>query len=281
MGETAKWNNDNLRLPTDKNFQKSTHLQHFMSDSEEKEALDTHAVVIDAGSGSVKAGFSGNDAPQVVFPTVVGRLRHQLPMQHMGPIMGGRSCIVGDEATSKRGILALKYPIERGIVTSWNDMEKIWHHTFYNELRVDPKEHPVLHTEKMRGPNANRERMTQIMFETFDVPAFHVGIGAVYSLHASGRTTGIVVESGKGVTFTIPIYEGYMLPHAVLRLDLGGRDLTDYLNRIYDDEKGNPVGYGVKDGISKQQVEPLFYFYHEIPMIIQWIVVVIVQTKLS
>lgn len=145
---------------------------------------------------------------------------------------GSKDEYVGDAAMARRGVLIIKYPLEHGIVTNWEDMEKIWHHAFYSELRVDPQEHPVLLTEAPLNPKANRERMTQIMFESFSIPAFYVAIQAVLSLYASGRTSGIVIDSGDGVTHTVPIYEGYSLPHAVLRIDLAGRDLTQYLAKL-------------------------------------------------
>ncbi|KAJ3002524.1 UNVERIFIED_CONTAM: actin [Siphonaria sp. JEL0065] len=141
--------------------------------------------------------------------------------------MGQKDCYIGDEAQSRRDILSLKYPIDHGIVTNWDDMERFdnaitdtninannRHHTFYNELRVAPEEHPVLLTEA--------PQMTQIIFETFNTPAFYVSIQAVLSLYASGRTAGIVLDAGDGVCHTVPIYEGYSLPHAIQHLDLAG-----------------------------------------------------------
>ncbi|XP_049389533.1 actin-7-like [Solanum stenotomum] len=181
-------------------------------------------LVIHNGTRMTKAGFAGDDSPRAVIRSIVGCPHHsKMELKHT---------YVGDEALVLRGLLVLKYPIEQGIVRNWNDMENLWHHTFYNELGVALEEHPILLTEAPSNPKANREKTTQIMFETFNVPAMYVASQAVLCQLPNGRTTGIVLDSGYSVTHTVPVYEGHVLPHAISRLDLGGHDLTWYLFNI-------------------------------------------------
>ena len=219
-----------------------------------KESEDSQPIVIDNGSGMCKAGFAGDDAPRGVFPCIVGRPKNTEVM--IG--LNYEDSYIGDEAQMKRGVLSLRYPIEHGIVTNWDDMEKIWHHTFYNELRVTPDEHPVMLTEAPLNPKANRERMIQIMFESFGVPQVYVSIQAVLALYASGRTTGCILDSGDGVTHTVPIFEGFILPHAVKRLDLAGRDLTDYMMKILT-ERGHTFVNSAEREIVRDIKEQLAY----------------------
>jgi len=225
----------------------------FESDSE-SESCEIPNVVFDNGSGMVKAGFSGDDAPRCVFPSVVGFPKHKQTM--VGCAV--RDEYIGDSAQSMRGILTLTYPIEHGIVTNWDNMEKIWKHTYVNELRVEPEEHKILLTEAPHGPKANREHMCATMFESFNVPAMYVAIQAVLSLYASGRTTGVVLDCGDGVSHTVPIYEGYALPHAINRLDLAGRDLTAYMVRILA-ERGATFNTSAGREIVRDMKEKLCY----------------------
>jgi len=182
---------------------------------------DGEAVVIDQGSGYWKLGFAGDDAPRSVVPAVIGYpTGSPLSPQHQK---------IFDGAIAQRGVLNLNHPVDRGVVTNWRDYETLLQGALHDELQVAPESHPVLVTEPPLNPKSHRERQTQILFETFNVPAMYIVSEHVLSLYASGRTTGIVVGMGDSVAHTVPIYEGYGLPHAVLRMDLGGRDVTDFL----------------------------------------------------
>jgi actin len=202
-----------------------------MSDAKEVD-LDNHnpALIIDNGSGQVKAGFAGESAPCSVFPSIIGVPKYTKSLKHLNK---GDEIYVGSDAFDKRGILKLSYPIEHGIVTDWNMMEKIWSHTF-DHLRVDADDRNVLLTEAPRNPKRNREKMAEIMFETFNVGGLYIAIQGILSLYASGRTTGLVLDIGDGVTHTIPVYEGYGIDNAIHRFDLAGRDVTEYMQRLLE-----------------------------------------------
>merc|ERR1712057_79601 len=216
------------------------------------------AVIMDNGTGMMKCGLSGDDAPKVTFASCVGYPKQKAMLQG-----SNKDYYVGEEAQQKRGILLLKYPLEHGVITNWDDMEKIWKHTFDNELRIvlgaeDEAEEDVagvLLTEAPMNPKDNRERMTQIMFETFNARRFYVAIQAVLSLYASGRTTGVVVDCGDGVSHTVPIYEGYSMPHAIQRINLAGRDLTEWMWKILMDSKITLTTSAEKETAKKMKEE--------------------------
>lgn len=189
------------------------------------DVIANQPVVIDNGSGTIKAGFAGSDAPKSVFPNMIGRYKHTRVMA--GGVEG--DYIVGKDIEQFRGLLKLSYPMEHGVVEDWSDMEKVWQHIYSQELNAHPEEHPVLLTEAPLNPKRNREKAAEIFFETFNVPALFVSMQAVLSLYASGRTTGVALDCGDGVTHAVPIYEGFVMPHSMTRVDVAGRDVTKFL----------------------------------------------------
>ena len=140
--------------------------------------------------------------------------------------------MVGDEASKLRMMLQITYPLENGIVRNWEDIEHVWDYTFNEKLRIDPSQCKLLLTEPPMNPKANREKLVQIMFEKYGFQAVYVAIQAVLTLYAQGLLTGVVVDSGDGVTHIVPVYEGYSLPHLTRRLDVAGRAVTRYLIKL-------------------------------------------------
>eukprot|EP01122_Echinamoeba_exundans_P002635 TRINITY_DN12591_c0_g1_i1.p1 TRINITY_DN12591_c0_g1~~TRINITY_DN12591_c0_g1_i1.p1 ORF type:complete len:376 (-),score=65.02 TRINITY_DN12591_c0_g1_i1:185-1312(-) len=187
-------------------------------------------VVVDNGSGVLKAGFAGDDAPRCVIPNIIGRVRKGLRQSMCG--MGNKEIYIGDEAQSMRGMLTIQHPVQHGIIRNFDDWESIMHFMFYCELRVSPEEHPVLITEPCFNPIGNREKMCQLLFETFNVPALHFDPAQVLALYSTGLTVGTVLDVGDGICQSVPIYEGHVMPHAIERLNFGGSDLNQHLQSL-------------------------------------------------
>ena len=187
------------------------------------------AIIVDNGSGVCKAGFAGDDLPRLLLSTILGHDRQATSENEL------RECFIGENCQAKRDVLHLDYPIDRGIVANWDAMEKIWNYIFFNELNIIPERHPILLTETPLNPKVNKEKMAQVIFETFNFSAIYIAVPAVLSLFANGRTTGVVIDSGDGVMHIVPQYEGHVMSHAVTRLDFAGRDLSNYMMRLLSD----------------------------------------------
>jgi len=186
-------------------------------------------VVIDNGSGVLKAGMAGEQIPKCIFSSYLGRPKHTQVMT--GGLAG--EVFMGPKAKECRGLMNIRYPIEHGVVTNWNDMERLWSYVYSKEqLGVPPEEHPVLLTEAPLNPRRNREKAAEVFFEAFGTPALFFSMQAVLGLYASGRTTGVVIDSGDGVTHAVPVYEGFAMKHSIQRVDVAGRDITRYLKLL-------------------------------------------------
>jgi len=188
-------------------------------------------VVIDNGSGMMKAGFQGEESPSIIFPSIIGRAKYDAPAG-MGT---DKEFYVGDDAIAKRGVLDLTYPVDSGIINNWEDMERVWEHLYNNCLRQESSSAGVHLTEAPKNPTVNREKMAQIFFESFEVPAFYVSVQAVMALYASSRTDGLVYDSGDGVSHIVPVYQGFCINHAIKRMNLAGRELTKYFADILNE----------------------------------------------
>ncbi|XP_025407749.1 actin, clone 302-like [Sipha flava] len=184
---------------------------------------EDNSLIIDCGSRTCKAGFSLQERPYVVFKTVVGKYEG---------VSDQEGSFLGDDVKSMRDFLDLKYPVERGIVNNWDDMENILKYTIEKRLKTNAMLHPIMITESPSNHKANREKMTEIVFEKFKAPYFYAAKQAVLALFATGRTTGVAFDSGDGVSHSVPIFDGYAVPSVTQYLNVAGRDLTDYLRKM-------------------------------------------------
>ncbi|NXT78308.1 ACT protein, partial [Zapornia atra] len=156
------------------------------------------AVVIDTGTGHTRSGLAGDEQPRSVVPS-----------QACGsPIL------------------------THGVVTDWDGLEELWHRVFYQELGVCPEEVPVLATDAPLSPAANREKVAELLFEGFGVPAMLVLPRSLLAAYSYGRTAGMVVGCGAGTSYVAGVQDGYTLPHTTFRLDVAGDALTSYLGQL-------------------------------------------------
>ncbi|CAM8898564.1 unnamed protein product [Rhodiola kirilowii] len=140
-----------------------------------------------------------------------------------------KDIVVGESCEKLRHQLDISYPVNNGIVQNWEDMVHVWDHAFYNELKIDPTECKILLTDPPLNPSKNREKMVETMFEKYNFSGVFIQIQAVLTLYAQGLLTGLVIDSGDGVTHVVPVVDGYSFPHLTKRMNVAGRHITSYL----------------------------------------------------
>ncbi|RMZ52466.1 hypothetical protein APUTEX25_000045 [Auxenochlorella protothecoides] len=178
------------------------------------------ALVIDCGSAFIKAGFAGEVSPAVRDPSTVPRAAGLEP----GPPL---------------------VPVKHGIVQDWDAMEQLWLDVTYRRLHVYTSDQPVILTEPPQNSPESREQAAEVMFESLDVPALHIGVQAQLALYAdyaarqamgsqtsSASLTGLVVESGEGCTHVIPLVDGFLLASGTRSMPLGGAQLTRHIQAL-------------------------------------------------
>ncbi|KAJ3223591.1 Actin- protein 2 [Clydaea vesicula] len=193
--------------------------------------MTTNVIVCDNGTGFVKCGFAGDHFPTSIFPAVVGRpiLRSE---ERVGDTLL-REVIIGDEASQLRSQLQMSYPVENGVIKNWEEMCLLWDYTFFEKLKIkNCSDYKIILSEAAMNPKKNREKMVEVMFQRYGFSAVYVSVQAVLTLYAQGLQTGVVVDSGDGVTHIVPVYQGYSMPHLTRRLDVAGRDITRYLIKL-------------------------------------------------
>ena len=192
---------------------------------------DCSPIIIENGTGNCKVGFAGDKSPYSVFPTIVARPRHLVDA-------AGVNLFIGDDAQVKRRVYwNISNPVDNGFITNFDDMERIWHHCFYNELgdRIQPEDllNDVVLIEPSLNSGENREKMAEIMFESFNIQnSLCIANEAVLALYSYGLNTGISVDVGVA-SKVVPVIEGKVVTHGVSReFNISGDELNLYLGEL-------------------------------------------------
>lgn len=187
--------------------------------------MSEQPIVLDQGTGFVKIGRGGTNFPDHTFPSIVGRpiLRAE---ERTDIDVEIKDIMCGDEASAARTALEVSYPMENGIIRNWEDMGHLWDYSFYDRMKIDTRGRKILLTEPPLNPVKNRELMVETMFDKYGFQGVYVAVQAVLALYAQGLSSGVVVDSGDGVTHIVPVYESVVLNHLTRRLDVAGRDVT-------------------------------------------------------
>jgi len=187
-------------------------------------------VVSDNGTGFVKCGYAGQNFPEFIFPSMVGRPMMRYEEEFKDVIL--KDIMVGEEAALHRSMLEITYPVAEGQVKNWVDMRHVWDHTFNEKMKINPTEHKILLTEPPQNPRDNQKRILENMLEYYKFDSAKVAVQATLVLYAQGLLSGVVLDSGDGVSHLVPVWDGVVLPQLIRKINVAGRHMTQYLIKL-------------------------------------------------
>uniref|UniRef100_A0A671YZZ8 Actin-like protein 6A n=1 Tax=Sparus aurata TaxID=8175 RepID=A0A671YZZ8_SPAAU len=200
------------------------------------------ALVFDIGSYSVRAGYAGEDCPKADFPTVIGvtldREDGSTPMEtdgDKGKQSGTTYYIDTNQLRVPRENMEVMSPLKNGMIEDWDSFQAILDHTYKMHFKSEPSLHPVLMSEASWNTRAKREKLTELMFEHYNIPAFFLCKSAVLSAFANGRSTGLVLDSGATHTTAIPVHDGYVLQQGIVKSPLAGDFMSMQCRELFQE----------------------------------------------
>ena len=211
-------------------------------------------IIIDLGSGQIKAGFSGQEFPKKIFNNYIGEPKYKKLFKNINKDKIKSEQFIGSQCDKCLNILKLRYPINHGKFTNSEDIFPIFNYIF-SSLKIPSEEiqyHPILIAEPLQNPIQNRENISQILFEKFSTQKIFFASQPILSLFSTSNTTGVALESGEGVTQSCVIYEGYAIPNSFERYDYGGREVSNYLGEIL-----KKMGYFFETSAEKQIIKEI------------------------
>ena len=194
--------------------------------------MEEPVVVFDNGSGYLKAGLSNEEIPKITMPALIGRPMLRFKEKLEDKVL--KEIMIGDEVIPFRPLLELSYPMKEGIIVNEDDMATLWDYCIKQKLEVkgDLNDKKILLTEAPFNPIENKLKMAKIVFEQLGFGFFNIETQAKLTLYCEALQTGIILDSGDGVTHCIPIFEDFILPQNIKRLDIAGRHITEYLIKL-------------------------------------------------
>ncbi|KAJ3439354.1 actin-5c-related [Anaeramoeba flamelloides] len=210
------------------NYYKKYHLTPTENDEDSFVRQNIDPIILDLGSSIAKVGFGGDNAPKAIFPTIIGWPKYTFVLNGISK----KDIYYGDEAHQYKAYLSISSPIERGIPVNWDEYFYLHHHTYYCEMKVSPEVHTSIIALPALFPERALQEISQIMFEEFKVPRLHFGLDNYFNLLSITKSTGLMVSIGAGVTSIAPFYNYNIIESGIRKVNLGGRDVTNYLSKL-------------------------------------------------